>query len=167
MVRVGVWLRPAQRCGALALGPIGQVMLAANQTMQVNLGRIGRGNRRGAWVLGLVAIFAILMLAPPMPLAQAQDTSWVTETQTASGWIITLGGYGDLEPKFEGSRHHTIWFHPLIDYREDGPREWLSLPNDGFDFPLIVTDNFRAGPVDGVPRVSTARQRGGREPAHR
>src|SRR5262245_29668084 len=28
-----------------------------------------------------------------------------------------------------------------------GSREWLSLPNDGFDFPLIITDSFRAGPV--------------------
>src|SRR5262249_58007105 len=35
----------------------------------------------------------------------------------------------------------------IIDYRTVGSREWLSLPNDGFDFPLIVTDSFRAGPV--------------------
>jgi len=35
---------------------------------------------------------------------------WVTETQSDAGWIITLSGYGDLEPKFEGARHHTFCF---------------------------------------------------------
>src|SRR5262249_15876010 len=119
--------------------------------------------RRGWAILWLIAIST---LACPGPVARAQQdhrqdqgapgtqgtqeipaSPWVTETESASGWIITLGGYGDLEPKFEGARHHTVWFHPIIDYRPDGSREWLSLPNDGFDFPLIVTDSFRAGPV--------------------
>src|SRR5215471_20870344 len=95
-------------------------------------------------VLGLVAIF---MLASTAPVARAQQSPWVTETQSDAGWIVTLGGYGDLEPRFEGARHHTFRFHPIIDYRTVGSREWLSLPNDGFDFPVIVTDSFRAGPV--------------------
>src|SRR5262249_25133399 len=58
------------------------------------------------------------------------------DSESASGWIITLGGYGDLEPKFEGARHHAFWFHPIIDYRAVGSREWLSLPSDGFDCPF-------------------------------
>src|SRR5262249_31523220 len=92
-------------------------------------------------------LVAIVMLASTAPVAWAQQSVWVTETQSDAGWIITLGGYGDLEPKFEGARHHTFWFHPIIDVRAVGSREWLSLPNDGFDFPLILTDSFRAGPV--------------------
>jgi len=106
------------------------------------------GNNQGIrrdWVL--LWLVAIVMLASAAPGARAQQSPLVTETQSGAGWIITLGGYDDLEPKFEGARHHTFWFHPIIDYRTVGSREWLSLPNDGFDFPLIVTDSFRAGPV--------------------
>ena len=106
--------------------------------------RNGRDISRDWATLWLVAI---VMLASTAPVAWAQQSVWVTETQSDAGWIITLGGYGDLEPKFEGARHHTFWFHPIIDFRAVGSREWLSLPNDGFDFPLIVTDSFRAGPV--------------------
>jgi outer membrane protein len=104
----------------------------------------GRGIRRARGVLWL---FALLALASLAPVARAQQSPWVTEAESAAGWIVTLGGYGDLEPKFEGARHYTFWFHPIIDYRTVGSREWLSLPNDGFDFPLIATDSFRAGPV--------------------
>jgi outer membrane scaffolding protein for murein synthesis (MipA/OmpV family) len=64
-----------------------------------------------------------------------------------SGWIVTVGAFGDLEPRFEGARRHSLGYHPIIDYRAIGAREWLSLPNDGFDFALIETANFRAGPV--------------------
>ena len=112
--------------------------------MHANRSRNALGIRRDWAILGLVAIF---MLASAAPAAWAQQSPWVTETQSDAGWIVTLGGYGDLEPKFEGARHRTFWFHPIIDYRTVGSREWLSLPNDGFDFPLIVTDSFRAGPV--------------------
>jgi MipA family protein len=112
--------------------------------MHADRSRNGRSIRRDEAVLWLVAI---VMLACAAPVARAQQSPWVTDTQSDAGWIITLGGYGDLEPKFEGARHHTFWFHPIIDYRTVGSREWLSLPNDGFDFPLIVTDSFRAGPV--------------------
>jgi len=69
--------------------PIGW-MRAAIQTVHVNLRRIGRGNRRDWAFLWLLATS---VLTSPMPFAQAQDAGWVTETQSASGWIITLGGY--------------------------------------------------------------------------
>jgi MipA family protein len=112
--------------------------------MRADRSRNALGIRRDWAVRGLVAAF---MLASSAPVARVQPSPWVTETQSDAGWIVALGGYGDLEPKFEGARHHTFWFHPIIDYRTVGSREWLSLPNDGFDFPLIVTDSFRAGPV--------------------
>lgn len=64
-----------------------------------------------------------------------------------TGWIVTVGAFGDLEPRFEGSRRLGPGYHPIIDYRAAGSREWLNLPNDGFDFALIETDSFRAGPV--------------------
>jgi len=95
--------------------------------------------------LWLIPIF--FMLAPIVQHAHAQELSDQSSAARQSGWVVTLGGYGDLEPKFEGARHQGLWFHPIIDYRDVGSREWLSLPNDGFDFPLIVTEGFRAGPV--------------------
>jgi outer membrane protein len=76
-------------------------------------------------------------------------------------WIVTVGGWGDLEPKFEGARRHEFGWRGLIDYRSSGSREWLNLPNDGFDFAFFETNDFRIGPVgnwrwardvDSIPR---------------
>lgn len=65
-------------------------------------------------------------------------------------WIVTLGGWGTFEPKSEGSTHMGPGFRPLVSVRESGARDWLVLPNDGLDYELIETDNFRAGPVVNV-----------------
>jgi outer membrane protein len=88
-----------------------------------------------------------IVLALSMSASRAQEAHETATPPQSSGWIVTLGGFGDLEPKFEGARHHAIWYHPIIDYRAAGSREWLSLPFDGFDFPLIETRSFRADPV--------------------
>ena len=85
----------------------------------------------------------IIGLAP----AQADEPAALTDIPKQSGWIVTVGGFGDLEPTFEGARRHSLGFHPIIDYRALGSREWLNLPNDGFDFALIEAQDFRAGPV--------------------
>ena len=62
-------------------------------------------------------------------------------------WIVTLGGWGVLEPRFEGARRNTLNFRPLLNVRREGEKEWLTLPNDGFDFEFVETSNFRAGAV--------------------
>jgi outer membrane scaffolding protein for murein synthesis (MipA/OmpV family) len=36
---------------------------------------------------------------------------------------------------------------PIIDIHRVGEKEWLTLPNDGIDYELFQTNNFRAGPV--------------------
>jgi MipA family protein len=63
------------------------------------------------------------------------------------GTIITLGGFGVLSPKFEGSKSDELSFRPIIGWRSVGDREWLDMPNDGLDYELIETENFRAGVV--------------------
>ena len=62
-------------------------------------------------------------------------------------WIVAVGGWGVLEPRFEGAKKDSLNFRPFFNAHKEGVREWLALPNDGFDFELIETDNFRAGPV--------------------
>jgi outer membrane protein len=79
--------------------------------------------------------------------AQAAEPAELTVVPSQSGWIVTVGAFGDLEPRFEGARRHGFGYQPIIDYRAVDSREWLNLPNDGFDFALIETQDFRAGPV--------------------
>jgi outer membrane protein len=67
-----------------------------------------------------------------------------------SAWIVTLGGYGVLEPTYEGSKRYILGFKPQFEIRQASDKEWLSFPNDGFDFNLYETSNFRAGPAANV-----------------
>ncbi|MGA7328712.1 MAG: MipA/OmpV family protein [Rhodomicrobium sp.] len=64
-----------------------------------------------------------------------------------SAWILDIGGYGVIEPVYEGSRNYTFAFKPQIDAREAGDREWLTFPNDAVSYALLETGNFRAGPA--------------------
>src|SRR6516164_10153566 len=63
-----------------------------------------------------------------------------------SAWIVTLGGYGVLEPTYEGSKRYILGFKPLGEIRQADDKEWLSFPNDSFDYNLFETSNFRTGP---------------------
>src|SRR5258706_73708 len=76
--------------------------------------------------------------------ARANESGDSSVTTNETGWIVTVGAFGDLEPRFEGARRHGFGYQPIIDYRAVGGREWLNLPNDGFDFALIETQTFRA-----------------------
>ncbi len=62
-----------------------------------------------------------------------------------SAWIVELGGYGVLEPTYLGSKYYNFGFKPLLGFRQAGDREWLSFPNDAFDYSLYETADFRAG----------------------
>ena len=64
-----------------------------------------------------------------------------------SAWIVDLGGYGVLEPTYEGSKHYNISFKPQIDVWKAGGQEWLSFPHDATVYALYETSNFRAGPA--------------------
>lgn len=64
-----------------------------------------------------------------------------------SAWIVDFGGYGVLEPIYEGSKHYNLGFKPQIDIWQAGDKHWLSFPNDAMGFSLYETANFRAGPA--------------------
>ena len=64
-----------------------------------------------------------------------------------SAWIVDFGGYGVLEPIYEGSKRYTLGFKPQIDVWRAGDREWQSFPNDAIGYPLYETSNLRAGPA--------------------
>jgi MipA family protein len=76
----------------------------------------------------------------------AAETGGSADTKPAL-WIVTLGGYGVIEPKAEGSKTYQTTGRPIFSFRKSTDREWLQLPNDGFDYELIETENLRAGPV--------------------
>jgi outer membrane protein len=67
-----------------------------------------------------------------------------------SAWVISLGGYGVLEPTFEGSKRYILGFKPEIDIRRASDREWLSFPNDALGYNLLETANFHAGPAANI-----------------
>lgn len=89
-----------------------------------------------------LAMLLALMLALPQRLS-AEDAPG----SKPDIWLVTVGSWAVFEPRFEGSSHFSTNARPIFNIRKEGSREWLVLPNDGFDFELIETDNFRAGPV--------------------
>ena len=63
------------------------------------------------------------------------------------GTIVTIGGFGLWQPKFEGAKRNELAFRPVFGLHAPGSKEWLDLPNDGIDYEFVETDNFRAGVV--------------------
>jgi MipA family protein len=103
-----------------------------------------------SWFNGLTGALSVLgaaaMLAASVGAAQAADAAVAPNAKPAL-WIITLGGYGLIEPKSEGSKTGHATGRPIFNVRKSTDREWLTLPNDGVDYELIETDQFRAGMV--------------------
>jgi MipA family protein len=104
----------------------------------------------------LSVAFAAILLAmsavvqPKTSSAHAADAA--VDASAATGakpslWIVTLGGYATVEPKAEGSKTYHPTPRIIFNVRRSDEREWLQLPNDSFEYELIETDNFRAGPV--------------------
>ncbi len=95
----------------------------------------------------IVTLYAALC-APIASAYAAEEPQQPAEQPTDKpSYIITVGGFGALEPRFEGARRSRWGYQPLFDIRKEGDREWLNLPRDGFDFSLYETDTFRAGLV--------------------
>lgn len=98
---------------------------------------------------GLLAAFAAC-ITPHTALADGPfDNSIANPTiaSASSDWVVTLGAWGNISPEFSGSNHYDLGGSPIIDFHRVGDKEWLSLPNDGIDYELFSTNNFRAGPV--------------------
>jgi MipA family protein len=78
--------------------------------------------------------------------ARALDITSIDNVQP-SAWIVDLGGYGVLEPSYEGSKHYIMSFKPQVDVWQAGGREWLSFPHDAVSYSFYETNNFRTGPA--------------------
>ena len=124
---------------------------------QRNRGRAASCHR-AAWLASAIATLGALAAAVSPP-AHAQDAPLPT---SGPGYIVTLGGYGLIEPKFEGAKHQEFAGRPIFGLRTPGARVWLDLPNDGLEYEFIETDNFRAGAVGNVrwARQTDSLQRG-------
>ncbi len=93
--------------------------------------------------------FALLCAFCAAPPARALDVTSL-DNLPPSAWIVDLGGYGVIEPIYEGSKTYTLGFKPQIDVSHPGEREWLTFPNDAFGYSLIQGPNFRAGPAGNI-----------------
>ena len=62
-------------------------------------------------------------------------------------WLITLGSYAVMAPRFEGASRYAPDWRPIFTFRRADEREWLELPHDGFGIELYESDVFRFGPV--------------------
>ena len=78
-----------------------------------------------------------LLSPPPMPPLPT----------SGPGYIVTVGAYGLIAPKFEGAKHNELTGRPIFSIRSPGDRVWLDMPNDGIEYEFYETDNFRAGAV--------------------
>lgn len=60
-------------------------------------------------------------------------------------WIVTIGGYGAMEPAFPGSKDYAPTGRLIFDVYRAGDRQWLTLPNDAASITLYEAGNFRFG----------------------
>jgi MipA family protein len=108
-------------------------------------GRQDTGSRTNWKAALLSAVGACALLAGLGPAVSADAVAFADGKPAL--WIITLGGYGLIEPKTEGSKTYHATGRPVFAVRRSTDREWLSLPNDSSDFELFETAQLRAGPV--------------------
>jgi outer membrane protein len=81
---------------------------------------------------------------------RALDVTTSLDDVPPSAWIVDLGGYGVIEPTYEGSKHYILSFKPQVDIWRAGSQEWLSFPHDAVTYSFYETSNFRAGPAAGL-----------------
>ncbi len=62
-----------------------------------------------------------------------------------SSWVVTLGGYGAVQPDFPGAKDYSLAFRPIIDIHQAGAPERLSLPNDAASISLYENGPLRLG----------------------
>jgi MipA family protein len=110
---------------------------------------------RGAWMIHRGLALAICACLGAAEVARAADPPSDGSVPPAGGvqpsaWIVELGGYGVFEPTFLGSKRYNLTFKPQIDFQDVADRHWLSFPNDAFDYSLVETSNFRAGPAASI-----------------
>lgn len=104
--------------------------------------------------------FALLLLLLGLP-AGAHGADYqpagtpVPPDPVSSGYIVTVTGTVQAEPRFPGSDRFTVFGYPGIDFRRVGEAERFTAPDDGFGITLFESPFFRFGPV--------ARYRGGRD----
>ncbi len=98
-----------------------------------------------------------LLLALPVagliPLADAADLDSSDQAPLLkappppSGWTVTIGIEGRVQPAWVGADHDHVVPNPLFDIRPQGTPQRFGAPRDGIGVALIDAGAFRAGPV--------------------
>jgi outer membrane scaffolding protein for murein synthesis (MipA/OmpV family) len=79
------------------------------------------------------------------------------EHPSPSDWIVTLGVAGYYGPRFEGSRHYTVYGLPSVSFRRGDEPATFSAPDDNIDYALFGSPWFKVGPVAGLQSGRSAR----------
>ncbi len=93
----------------------------------------------------LTAVAILVLLAAVS--AQAADDVNVLEKKPfwAGDWSLTIGGLGELAPRYEGASSRMLFGEPLISLTRAGDVPRFDSQNDNFEFALIDTYSFSAG----------------------
>jgi len=109
------------------------------------LGQFLTGHVKAATVRAGILAFALAATAYPQ-MSIAQEATQKYQVPASTDWVVTIGGWGNFAPKYDGSDDYVFGGTAIIDVHQ-GSKEWLSLPKDGLDFEFFQTENFRTGPV--------------------
>jgi MipA family protein len=101
------------------------------------------GSARACW--RALAVAGVIGFAPA---AQAADLGgYGSEERGGQGWIVTVGALPGLAPEFSGSNQYRFNLIPLFDIRRSGEQPTLFFPDDGLQYAIIDTPQFKVGPV--------------------
>lgn len=64
-----------------------------------------------------------------------------------AGWIVTIGMFGQMGPRYDGSKTAGFGVVPSLDWRRVGEPEGFSAPDDGLDYSLYENGSFSVGVV--------------------
>jgi outer membrane scaffolding protein for murein synthesis (MipA/OmpV family) len=104
---------------------------------------IGRSSYVRWQALALVA--GVINFAPA---AQAADLGgYGSEERVGQGWTVTVGALPGLTPEYSGASQYRFNLLPSFSVQRADERPAMLFPDDGLQYALIKTANFRFGPT--------------------
>lgn len=90
-------------------------------------------------LIGSVHAFGGAMAAEPAPA--------LLSAEPASAWVVSLGGSGQIGPKYDGAGKAGFSGLPSLSWRRANEEAGFSAPDDGLDYAVFDNKVFSFGPV--------------------
>ena len=78
------------------------------------LGHLLTRHVKGAIVCAGILTFTIAASADPQ-LCIAQEATLKNQISTSTDWVVTIGGWGNFAPKYDGSDDYVFGGTPIVD----------------------------------------------------